>query len=265
MFNRVQKVCKYLPQSLDIISDIHLENIGSFPLKPKRNSILCLTGDIGTFEDQIMLKSFLKDAVTKYGRVLYVPGNHEYYSQGQWTHGTLDKIWKNTCEEIGIDLLQNKSLIVNTTLGPTRFLGTTLWSGKSRITLNDYTKIWKTPQKRGEKCLITMEDTRRWHEEAVEFLGEELGKNKDIPTVVLTHHAPLLVGTSDPMYGDSAEGFATDLSHLFEPHVKLWAFGHTHYPCDFMYKGTRVVSNPMGYEGELVVSRAPRNIPLFFK
>jgi hypothetical protein len=31
------------------------------------------------------------------------------------------------------------------------------------------------------------------------------------------------------------------------PRVPLWGFGHTHFSCDFVHNGTRVVSNARGY------------------
>jgi hypothetical protein len=43
--------------------------------------------------------------------------------------------------------------------------------------------------------------------------------------------------------------FASSLEGLFRPEVKLWVFGHTHYAVDFQFRGTRVVSNPLGYGG----------------
>jgi len=101
------------------------------------------------------------------------------------------------------------------------------------------------------------------------------------PVVVLTHHAPLFDGTSHPRYprGPTSHGFATDMSHLFaapaaaaaaaplaesalasapagggEPSsVRAWAFGHTHFSCDFVPAGsaTRIVANQRGYRGSV--------------
>jgi len=70
--------------------------------------------------------------------------------------------------------------------------------------------------------------------------------------VVFTHHAPTLLGTGDPKYvgGPTNSAFATELTE--EPgwtsgNVVLWAFGDTHWSCDFEREGVRVYSNQRGY------------------
>jgi hypothetical protein len=50
-----------------------------------------------------------------------------------------------------------------------------------------------------------------------------------------------------------ASGFATDLGReecWTNPSVALWAFGHTHFSCDFSDggRGKRVVANQRGYD-----------------
>jgi hypothetical protein len=48
-----------------------------------------------------------------------------------------------------------------------------------------------------------------------------------------------------------ASGFSTDLSEnecWTNPSVVMWAFGHTHFNCDYIdHIGKRVVSNQAGY------------------
>ncbi|KAG6899946.1 hypothetical protein C0993_005069 [Termitomyces sp. T159_Od127] len=70
--------------------------------------------------------------------------------------------------------------------------------------------------------------------------------------VVLTHHAPTKDGTGDPKFNDGPtnSAFVTELTgeECWESKkIKLWAFGHTHWCCDFNRKGTRVYSNQRGY------------------
>ena len=72
---------------------------------------------------------------------------------------------------------------------------------------------------------------------------------------MLTHHSPTLDARAvDPRHRGSAiqAGFATDLRG--EPcwesgRVRAWAFGHTHFNCDFVDErtGKRVVANQRGY------------------
>lgn len=74
--------------------------------------------------------------------------------------------------------------------------------------------------------------------------------------VVLTHHAPTQQGTSPPQFeGPGASvtksAFSTELTGqpCWNPQVvKLWAFGHTHYSCDFERAGIRLYANQRGYK-----------------
>jgi hypothetical protein len=103
----------------------------------------------------------------------------------------------------------------------------------------------------------TVEEYNAAHSADVRWLTTECAKIREQEpwrrVVVLTHHAPTVRGTSDPKYqGDLVNAaFATELTNraVWGPPVSLWAFGHTHFNCDFVRGGVRVVSNPRGYEG----------------
>ena len=70
--------------SIHLLSDLHLE-IGSgdgpeyenFRINPKAD-ILALLGDIGTLNDDRLFQ-FLKRQTSQFSKVLYLPGNHEFY------------------------------------------------------------------------------------------------------------------------------------------------------------------------------------------
>ena len=72
----------------------------------------------------------------------------------------------------------------------------------------------------------------------------------DGPTVAVTHFAPSL-RSADPRYGlaPGTAGFCNSLDELI-PMADLWIHGHTHTAFDYEVRGTRVVSNPRGYEHE---------------
>ena len=241
-------------KNLHIISDIHLEfRKRKFTFHPTRNTVLCLLGDICPFISVRYLEELLKDAKKNYKEVIYVPGNHEFYNVEGYSYSTLLKTWEAKCKQLNIHFLHNKTVTIETVNGPLRFIGTTLWSEKAnKNRMNDYKRIWLTSGRFRET--INKTHTQTWHKDAIEFIQHEIRKDSETSSVVLTHHAPLLEGTSDPKYKKNHEGFATDLSHLFHPCMKIWAFGHTHFPCDFEHKGVRVVSNPVGYPWELTES-----------
>ncbi len=93
------------------------------------------------------------------------------------------------------------------------------------------------------------------HRQDVEWLEQSIAEiARDEPhrkIVVMTHHAPTVADTSDERYAGSPIGsaFATELTEgpCWNERVKIWMFGHTHWPCDFERKGVRVLSNPRGY------------------
>ena len=138
-----------------------------------------------------------------------------------------------------------------------RILGCTLWShipddAMVAVTtlLNDYKLIYTSHIGHGDKSTVrvTFNDMNTMHARDRQWLESRL-INDGTPTVVLTHYAPLMVGTSSPEYETRAtnHGFATDLSAVFTPNLRLWAFGHTHWACDLVYQNTRIVTNARGY------------------
>jgi hypothetical protein len=70
----------------------------------------------------------------------------------------------------------------------------------------------------------------------------------------VTHHAPLLRGTSDPAHEDGPLNcaFASDLRRLVRPPVSAWIHGHTHFSHFTEIGGTVVAANQRGYNCESV-------------
>ncbi|KAL0487746.1 hypothetical protein AKO1_000134 [Acrasis kona] len=118
--------------------------------------------------------------------------------------------------------------------------------------MSDYKGLIKLQEKDYER-IITTDDTNAWHEEDVFWLKQEIerAKSRDEDVCVLTHHSPLVTGTSKPEHIGTPcnTAFTTDLKYMMGGNLKLWAFGHTHHNCDVLCKGTRVVSNQHGYGG----------------
>lgn len=87
------------------------------------------------------------------------------------------------------------------------------------------------------------------------WLAEELARG---PAVVVTHHGPHMASQPPPFrFGPLAPGFTSDCTELFGEQVPLWICGHTHYCCDFVEAGTRVVANQAGYPHEPVAGFEP--------
>jgi len=256
---------------LQIISDIHLEfRSNRYPHIPRRAPHIALLGDIGKPCSNVY-RRLLVDLSRRFTTVLVVAGNHEYYSTTRkcLTVSEIREHLAALCNEFpNVHFLDNRALVVE----GVRLLGATLWSAvpqslwrSVRRVMNDYRMCFidKYPDI-NVGVPLAPEHTTNWHDETVRWLKEELSAPgyRDTPTVVLTHHAPYTRGTSDPKFDDSEQQccYSTDLSALF-PQIVAWAYGHTHYAHDAQVHGMRLVSNPLGYPGELPSESAALDTP----
>jgi len=240
---------------IQIVSDLHLEFVKS-PIKNWNTLIkpsapyLALLGDICELKNKALWKGFIERLVPHWKKIFIINGNHEYYSYSQHTWSVLLDNQRQWASQISpnIHILDNESYELDGFL----ILGTTLWSNVPlhavhdvEDTLNDYRAITNS-----DGTPLEVKHTNSMHEKAVRWLSSEINKTQ-LPIIVLTHHAPLMTGTSNPEYEIPGRkinhAFATDLSGLFKSHVKLWGFGHTHWCTDFFYRSTRVYSNARGY------------------
>jgi hypothetical protein len=162
---------------------------------------------------------------------------------------------RREAKRAGVHLLDADSVEI----GGVQFLGATLWTdfalygaepkdiarsmalGQSMMA--DYQVIrWK------DTGPLAPEETRGIHKLQVAWLTSKLSKPFAGSTVVITHHLPHLDSVHPKYRGDLLNPcFASDLSALLRPPVKLWIHGHTHESMDYEVGGTRVVCNPRGY------------------
>ena len=94
-------------------------------------------------------------------------------------------------------------------------------------------------------------DAAAQHRASVAWLKSEWGRS-DLPTVVVSHHAPS-ARSLDPRCADDPvdAGYASALEPLIE-HLQpvAWIHGHVHRSVDYVVASTRVVCNPRGYADE---------------
>lgn len=249
---------------LRYLSDLHLERVtdlySAFNLRPflttdpTHRYFLALVGDIAnvtTPAHRNKLTVFLKQLSPVYEQIYYVLGNHEYY--GLPLASTRAHVQAICLMFPNVTLLDNDVAFID----ELKIIGTTLWSEVTdqrlvvESSINDYRSIYHDETRK-----LTVDDTNRFHQEAVTFLKRELETTQ--PVVVLTHHAPLFNDpdsnhyTCDPKYTVSPHGqaYCTDLRDLLQPPIKYWLFGHTHFCTSFEVQGVKVVSNQGGYRGE---------------
>ena len=137
-------------------------------------------------------------------------------------------------------------------LSPTlTILGATLWS---HLNPNDHAFLRRSLADLKRIKGFTTDQFTELHKTDLSWLNAQVeqirAEEQARSVLIFTHHAPTM-GTSDPKYagGPTASAFATELTNepCWGPPVKVWAFGHTHWSCDMVKKGVRVVSNQKGY------------------
>lgn len=226
-----------------LISDLHLDFGGQRPRPPADADIAVVAGDV--CDDRWLEET--ADLLP----VVFVAGNHEFYGHTyQERIAELRRIPEVT-------LLDNSEA----TIGGVRFVGCTLWTDYdgadaaamqfARYGMNDHRRIrWGEQWERFDP-----RHALNLHRQSVGFLRGSLCDNNppDVPTVVVTHHAPSLKSIH-PKFQDAGAlnyAFASELYYLVEGSgAELWVHGHVHDPFDYRIGETRVVCNPIGYPHE---------------
>ena len=239
---------------IHLASDLHLEFA---PLELPGGDILILAGDACEVIDYGVnenIQKFFEQEIPKYGRVLYVMGNHEHYN------GNIDKTANYLRSNLpyNVTLMDNDAMMIDGVL----FVGATLWTDCNKKdwatmwtvqkNMTDYHCIKKAREgKQGELRRLVPEDTMEEHHKTLEFFKNTFKNNPNTPTVVITHHAPTFMEIEE-RYQDQHlmnGAYCSDLSELIldNPQIKVWCHGHQHNHKDYMLGSTRILANPRGY------------------
>lgn len=243
---------------LQIMSDLHLEApaaYDTFEIVPQA-PILALLGDIEQVIDPGWTE-FLERQLSLFSVVLLVLGNHEAY-HSDWT-AVYERIrnfnetyeQKRSAGQGSLVLLDKGRFDVSDDV---TILGCTLHSGVDTqheehvsFGVNDFYYIgdWMS-QSTAKSTAID------WLDDQVTSIARASPHRR---IAILTHHSPCIDAKAlDPKHASSplTSAFATDLSGQpcwTSDHVKLWAFGHTHFNCPFVDPKSRkqVLTNQRGY------------------
>jgi predicted phosphodiesterase len=229
---------------LQVMSDLHFEMHADGgaqfirELDPTGVDLLVLAGDITMAQQYDELENVFKPLAQKYERILYVPGNHEYYrSSPKQVAGNLAKLTKEMPEVV---IPWNESVVI----AGRRFFGGTMWfrpdlmGDLNKRFMNDFSLI---------------EDFEPWvYDQNVAF-EKALATQVEPGDIVVTHHLPTPTSVASRFARSAINAFfLSDMtSHVRELRPKLWIHGHTHDRCDYVIGETRVVANPFGYPKEL--------------
>lgn len=230
---------------INYVSDIHLEFSPNFTINDSGN-ILILCGDIipANLLNERFAKTFFNDISSKFDRVLYVLGNHEFY---QYDLTYVDKI-KNYFNN-NITVLHNESIIIDNI----KFIGGTCWSDLHKA---DAMTMKKAPRMisdfksvRSNGSILTVYDWLEEHSKFIKILKQEL--TDEYTNIVCSHHAPSYL-TINERFKDRYESngcYSSDLTKFMDK-VDYWFYGHMHEGYDVDYNNCKIRTNPRSYPNE---------------
>lgn len=267
--------------SLQIMSDLHLETprflpmYATFTVEPAARR-LALLGDIGNLQDE-RLFDFLERTLQRFELVFYVLGNHEPYANGDAPESNTST-WEEACDRMsGFEKRIESQRQQNDPPTTGRFV----FMDQRRFDVDDKTSILgctlfshitKEQESTTSFFVSDFSNISQWttqshntaHARDLAWLNDQVSHisahEPHRQIIILTHHSPTLQPEAnspdhleDPKEIQSA--FVTDLSGevcWMSSMVKVWAFGHTHWNCDFVDRptGKRVVTNQRGYGRE---------------
>jgi predicted phosphodiesterase len=231
------------------ISDLHLEYIDKYKKYidkifdiEETEIILVLSGDICSYDYLYKLK-YLLEKVSKFKYILYVPGNHEYYTKNKNSNmnNINEKIKEMASIYKNIYYLNNETI----NIGKYKFVGSTLWTHVIGNNINDFEYIFIENNK------LTIEKYNEIHNKCKKYLEDNINKCDDLDIIVITHHVPSLkvIHKTYKKYKQLTQYFNVDMEYLFKD-VKYWICGHTHKKMNEIIDNCNVLINPAGYPGE---------------
>lgn len=223
--------------------------------------VVILAGDIG-YPESNLTREFVKWCCTQWRHVVWVFGNHEYYTSYLSRHTMIEKErialeYTKDPQMINLHILYNQSLELDVCPG-LRIVGTTLWTDippchKSLIrkSMNDFRNILVT--------YTTHFQVAHWnsiYQENIAFLKRQLDQ-ANTRVLVVTHHLPSFKCIQETYKGSDLNcGFATNVDDLIvHDSTVAWICGHSHGQQDTVFKkpsgeSVHVVYNARGYPKE---------------
>lgn len=223
------------------LSDLHFEFNEVMPDQArsvlKGGDVLVLAGDIVPIRALPRTKhlgKFLEVAVSRFGKVIAVSGNHEFYGGSLEEEPTL----RNYYTEAGVVFLEKETVDV----GGLKFFGANFWTDmnsddpKTKEVAYSYMNDYRVIRDHSPS------DAVKIHRSVVEKMGN--------PDVVISHFAPNNRSVNAKYRNEGLANYAYYSDINIPDSVKLWVHGHMHDACDYQIGNTRVVCNPRGYPHE---------------
>lgn len=236
---------------IQIASDLHIEFYRKrMPPREKFQAVedrdvLVLAGDIGV---QMMARRFIEEQI-EISPVIYVPGNHEYYTKTP--RAKVDVRWK---ELEGLKSGSHYLVGESVRIDGVHFWGapwySDFWDAKERYHSIIRKQIMDFEDQIGLPGPWTPRRHVAAHHEQTDLLIEAM--KSDGPDVVITHWPPTRGAIHPDFRGDVYNPYYYNNKPNLARRVgaKLWVSDHTHEPYDYQEGKTRCIGNPAGYPDE---------------
>ena len=242
---------------LCLLSDLHLDHHKDGGVEFMRQlvipecDLIVVAGDLSQV-DHWRWKQSVKEICNKSNQVLYVLGNHEYYTS---TLVEVDCKSHKLSEEIPNLVVASRAKILTNKEIPAlenlSLLAGTLW-------FQDF-----PDQIYYKKFLNDFEYIERLEPEIYrrnERFDVLLHGVKDEPCLVISHHMPSYRSVNCNYIGSALNRFFVggEFEKVIESSkIKLWCHGHGHDAVDYKIGSTRIISNPAGYPREIKANWQP--------
>lgn len=244
---------------IQYMSDIHGEwgQLLNHDAVHTDSDIVVLAGDIANYSN---VSSLIKELFPE-KTVVYCAGNHEFYGDTATQKEVIAYLRKSfhQSQEEGYKhyFLENDTLYLNINGEPVRVVGCTLWSDmklhgnqivdsiRIQMEISDFRRIIQDDG--GD--YITPADYFKRFEESKSFLKDELSKEFDGKTIVLTHFLPT-EKMIHSQYKDNPNNpaYASHLGSIVDyGQFNVWFCGHSHKTNQIDIDGKIIAMNPAGY------------------
>jgi Icc-related predicted phosphoesterase len=249
------------------LSDLHLESQEAPEALPE-GDLLIIAGDLcharvfaaaaddgyaQTQRDRVL--RFVERAVTNFGKIIMVMGNHDHYD-GVFEDSAA--LFRRHLE--GVTLLDDEAIAI----GNAHLFGTTLWSDfeggnadamkRASKGCGEFFFVKKRVQDGSRAQMLARfrpADALAAHERALAALESFVAQPASGKKLVVSHHAPSRKGLNPQHQGNGLDGaYASALDGLIEQSgVSVWVHGHTHVCRNYRIGDTQVRVNCRGFEG----------------
>lgn len=234
--------------NIQVASDFHIECFDKYDMShfliPSSN-ILILCGDIGSLYKFDQLIDFFKKISNCYKKIIYVPGNHEFYTIKEIPGISFGLLLKRlySLESIipNLIILNRKAIIIKEYC----LIGCILWS--------QCKETQQFPRYRVKIHGFNKAKYNKYNNEDIEYIQNLLKycKSKKLKPIVITHYPPTNKLLNDKYKNDQFQYlYANNLDNLLcKDTVYMWICGHVHWCFDIISdNGTRLIGNQKGKE-----------------